>query len=297
MISVIVVNYNAGILLAECVRTALPAVDEVLIIDNASSDLSIEHCSQQFPGETRLKIIRNDVNLGFAAGCNIGLSQSRGDLVLFLNPDCRLDAAAVPELSRVLQADSAAGMAGGLLLNADGTEQGGGRRAVPTPWRAFVRAFGLTRFAKRWPKLFFDFHLHNQPLPNHPIEVEAVSGACMMAKREAIASVGLWDEGYFLHCEDLDWCKRFYQNGWKILFVPSARVTHALGVCGRNRPFFVEWHKHKGMIRFYRKFFQHQYPGGLMGLVSVGICLRFGLVAIYLAARQIGKALMPGRDS
>jgi len=182
------------------------------------------------------------------------------------------------------------------LINSDGTEQGGGRRAVPTPWRSFVRAFGLSRFAHRWPKLFFDFHLHKQPLPDGPIEVEAISGACMLIKGEVLAKVGTWDEKYFLHCEDLDWCMRFRQAGWKVLFVPSAKITHALGICSKGRPIFVEWHKHKGMMRFYRKFFKHQYPGILMWLVALGIWLRFSLVVAYYTTKRIGRALVIGRD-
>ena len=175
-----------------------------------------------------------------------------------------------------------------MLVNVDDTcRQPGGRRAVPTPWRSFVRAFGLARFSERWPRLFFDFHLHKQPLPEKAIEVEAISGACMMVSRVAMQDVGEWDEGYFLHCEDLDWCMRFRQNGWNILFVPSAQITHALGVCGRSRPVFVQWHKHKGMMRFYRKFFRHQYPSVMMGLVAVGVWLRFGLVAGYYTAKRL----------
>jgi GT2 family glycosyltransferase len=187
--------------------------------------------------------------------------------------------------------DNRVGMTGGLLINSDGTEQAGGRRAVPTPWRSFVYAFGLVRFSDRWPRLFFDFHLHKQPLPDNAIEVEAISGACMIVRREAMQDVGEWDEDYFLHCEDLDWCMRFRQKGWKILFVPSAQITHALGVCSRSKPVFVEWHKHKGMMRFYRKFFRHQYPGVLMGLVAVGVWLRFGLVAAYYTGKRVGRVL------
>jgi GT2 family glycosyltransferase len=277
-VSVVIVNYNAGSLLAECVRTALPQT-EILIVDNASQDSSIKDCARLFADEPRLKIFRNESNLGFATACNIGFSQISGDFVLFLNPDCSLAEGAVSELLRVLQSDTAVGMVGGLLLNLDGTEQGGGRRAVPTPWRSFVRAFGLTRLANRWPKLFFDFHLHKQPLPDKPIEVEAISGACMLVKREAVVDVGLWDANYFLHCEDLDWCMRFRQKGWKILFVPSARVTHAQGACSRSRPVFVEWHKHKGMVRFYRKYFGHQYPLAVMWLVVAGVWIRFALIS------------------
>jgi GT2 family glycosyltransferase len=290
LISVVVVNYNAGQFLIDCVQSALPVVDEIVLVDNASKDGSVDRCLQQFADEPRLKIVRNPRNLGFAVACNAGFQRAQGDVVLFLNPDCQLDAAAVSEMLQVLQSDAAIGMVGGLLVNADGSEQGGGRRAVPTPWRSFVRAFGLSRFASRWPKLFFDFHLHKQPLPTHPIEVEAISGACMLVKRQAVEAVGLWDEGYFLHCEDLDWCMRFRLAGWTILFVPSAVVVHALGVSSRSRPIFVEWHKHKGMLRFYRKFFRHQYPGILMSLVAAGVWLRFALVAVYQTGKRAGRA-------
>jgi GT2 family glycosyltransferase len=99
------------------------------------------------------------------------------------------------------------------------------------------------------------------------------------------------DEGYFMHCEDLDWCMRFRQRGWKILFVPEADVIHYKGTCSQSRPIFVEWHKHKGMMRFYGKFFRHQYPGVLFWIVGVGVWLRFSMVAIYHTLRKIKQRL------
>jgi GT2 family glycosyltransferase len=288
-VSVVIVNYNAGQFLTACIDSALAQVSqvsEVLVVDNASTDLSLELCTEYFPEEPKLEIIRNTTNLGFAAACNIGVARAAGAYVLFLNPDCVLSAGSLQRMVQVLEAHSEAGMVGGLLINEDGTEQAGGRRAVPTPWRSFVRAFGLHRFAKYWPRLFFDFHLHKQALPDRPIEVEAISGALMLVRREAIDDVGLWDEGYFLHCEDFDWCMRFRRKGWKILFVPDAPVMHHKGVCSRSRPIFVEWHKHKGMMRFYRKFFRHQYPGILMWLVALGVWLRFAAVAAYYSIRH-----------
>ena len=283
-ISTIVVNYNAGALLRSCIDSLLacPLDVEVIVVDNASQDGSLG-AVQSLPN---VRLISNAQNLGFAAACNQGISVARARNLLFLNPDCRFGPGTLVELLTHLHADAQTGMVGGLLVNEDGSEQGGGRRAVPTPWRSFVRAFGLHRFAHRWPKLFYDFHLHKQPLPENPIEVEAISGACMLVKRAAVEDVGLWDEGYFLHCEDLDWCMRFRQRGWQILFVPDARIVHALGACSRSRRVFVEWHKHKGMVRFYRKFFRHQYPGALMWLVMLGVWLRFGLAAVYLTARR-----------
>lgn len=286
-VQVVIVNYNAGHYLTDCVTATLPQSERIIIIDNASTDNSLSLCEQHYPQNPKLHIVRNQNNLGFAAACNIGYQAAQSDYVLFLNPDCVLAPDSVAEMLKVLQADANIGMVGGLLVNPDGTEQGGGRRAIPTPWRSFVRAFGFHRFAHRWPKLFFDFYLHQQPLPTQPIEVEAISGACMLVKRAAVTEVGLWDESYFLHCEDLDWCMRFRGNGWKIMFVPTAKVIHALGVCSRKRPVFVEWHKHKGMMRFYRKFFGHQYPLGLMFLVSMGVWLRFGLLATYYSIKRL----------
>ena len=283
-ISVIIVNYNAGPLLRRCLDSLLacPLSIEIIVVDNASHDGSLDGLLDS----PHIRVIRNHTNVGFVAACNIGIDASSAPFLLFLNPDCFFEPGAVATLLSGLQSVDRVGMVGGLLVNEDGTEQGGGRRAVPTPWRSFVRAFALHRFADRWPKLFYDFHLHKQPLPDEPIEVEAISGACMLVKREAVEDVGLWDGGYFLHCEDLDWCMRFRQRGWKILFVPGARISHALGACSQSRRVFVEWHKHKGMVRFYRKFFRHQYPGALMWLVTLGVWLRFGLAAVYLTVRR-----------
>lgn len=292
VVSTIIVNYNAGALLRSCVDSLLncPLKIEIIVVDNASEDGSLD----ALQGLPSVQIIQNSTNVGFAAACNKGAHTASASLLLFLNPDCSFEPGTLAKLHEAIHGDHRVGMVGGFLTNSDGSEQAGGRRAIPTPWRSFIRAFGLTRFSKHWPRLFFDFHLHKQPLPNHNIEVEAISGACMMVKREAMQEVGEWDEGYFLHCEDLDWCMRFRQEGWKILFVPSAKITHALGVCGKGRPVFVEWHKHKGMMRFYRKFFRHKYPFVLMALVASGVWLRFCLMAAYYTGRRIGRALRLG---
>lgn len=284
-ISAIIVNYNVGSLLGRCVASLLacPQAIEIIIVDNASSDGSLNGLDDS----PQVILVRNSTNLGFAAACNIGIKASTAPYLLFLNPDCALEGDALSPLLTELQRNNQVGMVGGLLLNSDGTEQAGGRRAVPTPWRSFVRAFGLHRLADRWPNMFYDFHLHKQPLPAASAEVEAISGACMLVKRTAIDDVGLWDEGYFLHCEDLDWCMRFRQKGWTILFVPASRIHHALGACSRSRRVFVEWHKHKGMLRFYRKFFSQEYPGVIMWLVTAGVWLRFVMVTASIKVRSV----------
>lgn len=290
-VSIIIVNHNAGSLLSKCIQVVLQQAKQILVIDNASFDSSLSELESHFPKENQLQIVRLDNNVGFAAGCNTGLAASTQPYVFFLNPDCILQENSLQRLVQVMESNLKIGMVGGYLINPDGSEQGGGRRAIPSPWRAFVRAFGLYRLEKYWPQLFFDFHLEKQPLPQAPIEVEAISGALMLVRREAIDDVGSWDENYFLHCEDLDWCMRFKQKNWKIVFVPDAPVTHFQGTCSRARPFFVAWHKHKGMLRFYRKFFQHQYPRALMGLVTFAIWFRFGITVIFYSLQNLYKLL------
>lgn len=290
-IAVIIVNYNAGRILTQCVQGVLQQTQQVLVIDNASSDSSLLELESSFSADNHLRIIRLNNNAGFAAGCNTGLGAATQPYMLFLNPDCILQENSLQRMLHVMESDPRIGMIGGYLVNPDGSEQGGGRRAIPTPWRAFVRAFGLHRLEKYWPRLFFDFHLDKQPLPQTPIEVEAISGALMLVRRQAIDDVGPWDEQYFLHCEDLDWCMRFKQKNWKIVFVPDAPVVHFQGTCSRARPYFVSWHKHKGMLRFYRKFFRQRYPGILMGLITLGVWLRFSATVLVYTAQNCYRTL------
>jgi GT2 family glycosyltransferase len=293
-VSAIIVNYNAGTILNETVNLLLDSapVAQVIVVDNGSTDHSMEAIERMALSRSDLICICNNKNLGFARACNIGVvAAGENDYLLFLNPDCLPAQDALEKLLIGMKSSQQTGMAGPLVLNPDGTEQPGGRRAVPTPWRSFIRAFGLFSFRQRYPRLFSDFLLHQQPLPVDPVEVEAISGSCMLVNRAALKDVGLLDEGYFLHCEDLDWYMRFRQRGWKIMFVPDAQVVHHKGTCSKARPIFVEWHKHKGMMRFYGKFFRHQYPGILMWIVAVGVWLRFGAMAVSYSVRLIGQRL------
>ena len=286
-VSVVVVNHNAGRLLGDCLEAALAQAAEVILVDNASEPAPLDAVLRRLGDHPRLDVFRSPVNTGFAAGCNLGAARSREPAILFLNPDCILAPGSLAAMCRELTAEARVGMVGGLLTDEFGIEQGGARRSVPTPWRSFVRGFGLGRLGRRWPKLFSDFYLHRDPLPAAAIDVEAVSGACTLVKRDAAEQVGPWDEGFFVHCEDLDWCMRFRKAGWRIRFVPDAPAVHHRGMCGRSRPLFVEWHKHKGMVRFYRKHFRHQYPLGLMGLVIAGVWLRFAGVAARFAVAAL----------
>jgi GT2 family glycosyltransferase len=286
--SVITVNFNAGDLLLASARAVLDsrAPVELIVIDNGSSDGSIAQLRRAVGGDPRVRIVENGANLGFARANNIAVDWATGDHLLFLNPDCLVRPETIGAIREALDAHPRAAMAGCLILNPDGSEQAGCRRSVPTPWRALVRALGLARVFPHHRKLFDDFVLAHQPLPSGPAAVEAISGAFMFVRRAAMDAVGRMDEGYFLHCEDLDWCMRFRAAGREILFVPTVAVTHHKGYCSRKRSIRVLWHMHRGMVRFYGKFFRHQYPAPLLWAVTIGVWARFGIMAARTALRR-----------
>jgi GT2 family glycosyltransferase len=258
---VIIVNFNAGEFLTAAVESALRSrsVAHVYIVDNASTDGSLDFLPHGH--DDRLTIINNTANLGFAAACNLGLMRTASENVLLLNPDCCVMEGAIDRLITALRSANHVGMVGPLLLNPDLSEQAGGRRMLPMPSLVLARLFGAARLHRLLPFRPPDFLLHKDPLPEGPAEVEAISGACMMVRGEMITDIGPLDEGYFLHGEDLDWCMRAWRRGWKVLFVPEAQVVHHKGVSSQTRPLTVEYYKHVGMVRFYRKLFGQDSAG------------------------------------
>ncbi|ABA58628.1 glycosyltransferase family 2 protein [Nitrosococcus oceani] len=288
LVSVVIVNFNGGWLLTEAVRSVLEADIslEIIVVDNGSRDSSLTCLRSIVDGDSRVRMIENNRNLGFARANNIALRQVLGEYVLLLNPDCVIRPNTLPSMLEAMVREPEAGMAGCLLRNPDGTEQAGCRRSVPTPWRTFVRVLHLNKLFPYHPR-FQGFVLSRQVLPRESFSLEAISGAFMLVRREGLKHVGLLDENYFLHCEDLDWCMRFRQAGWKILFVPSVEVVHYKGTCSKDWPIRVLWYKHKGMVYFYRKFFRHQYPLSLMGLVTGAVWGRFCVLAGLTLLRRL----------
>ncbi len=295
MITAIIVNYNSGAQLTACVTSLLASSVQVKVIvsDNGSQDDSLARLTAFFGDDERLTILRNGANLGFSVGCNKGLPHVAGDYVLFINPDCVVPPDAIRRICAIMDEQPEVGMAGCLIRNLDGSEQAGCRRSVPTPWRSLVRVLRLDRVFPRDPR-FQTFNMKDTPLPPHPVKMEAISGAFMFVRRSALEKVGPLDEHYFLHCEDLDWCMRFTQAGYTIMFVPDVEIMHLKGG-SRASPLFVEWHKHKGMMRFYRIFFRDQYPWAMMLLVMMAVSLRFILMSPFLMFKRGQVAVLDER--
>ena len=286
LVTIIIVNFNGSDLLVRSVRQAFTSDIPVRVIvsDNASSDNSIRLLENEFGSDSRLTIIQNGRNLGFSSANNVALKHARGDFILFLNPDCLIKPDTISRLLAVFEEDPEAGMIGCRVLNPDGTEQKGCRRRVPTPWRTFVRVLGLSYFT-RSTEWLQGFDMSSEPLPDSPVPVDAISGSLMLVSRKALDDVGPLDEGYFLHCEDLDWCMRFNLKGYKVLFVPDVDVTHYQGFSSKQRPVRVMWHMHKGMMRFYNKFFLRRYPWPLVIVVALGVWFRFLALVFQHALR------------
>jgi hypothetical protein len=276
---VVIVNFNTGEFLKAAVESARrsQSVAHIYVVDNASTDTSLDFFAHE--RYDRVTIIRNAVNLGFAAGCNIGLARVTAEHALLLNPDCWLVDGAVESLIVALRSGDRVGMVGPLLLNADGSEQVAGRRNFPTPNVLLAQMLGSTQLYQYIRGS--GSRLNENPLPKDLTEIDAISGACMMVRREAASAVGPLDERYFLHWEDLDWCMRFRLQGWTILFAPQAKVFHEKGVSSRHRRFAAEYYKHRGLVRFYQKFLSNIYPRWLIVLMAGVVWVRFAAVASW----------------
>lgn len=297
---IVIVNYNSGDWLRRAVSSALDCSQAmVTVVDNASSDDSLFHAQQSCDSE-RVSWVANDLNLGFAAANNQVLKDIDTEYSVLMNPDCELHADTLSLIFKAFNDHPEFGIASCRILNEDHTLQPTCRRRFPTPWSAMVRMLQLHRLFPNSAR-FANFDYGSTVSADEPPHaVEAISGAFMVVKNSAMREVGLLDEGYFMHCEDLDWCKRFELAGWQVGFVPAAEVLHAKGVSSKSRPVGVLWTLHKGMNRFFDKFYQsdiQQGSGSLMAVASAFSLRLFVKVGIYLsflmrAATAVAKGVL-----
>lgn len=275
-IQVIIVNFNAGETLGRCVQSVLASRENVSItlLDNASTDGSIEVIQSLFGQQENVEIRCNDQNIGFSRAVNAAAGMGNGELLLILNPDCELLAGALGHLRQALEHDPLAALSGPTVVDRSGIVQKGTLRRFPDPWNSLVTLTGLWRLGG-WFPAFKGVNRHQSGLPDRNTTAEAVSGACMLVRRKAFEDAGGMDEGYGLHGEDLDLMYRLQQQGNHCVFVPAARVFHQQGVSSGSRPLWVHRQKHLGMQRFFYKFQARRYPLPVRWLVFAGIWLHF----------------------
>ena len=275
-IRVILVNFNAGETISRSVQSVLDSGEPVRITlyDNASTDGSVELIQRVFANVDCLEIVEDKENLGVARAVNAAATVCQEEYILVLNPDCELFPGALSSLKKALENDPSAALAGPVVVNGQGAIQRGTLRCFPDPWKSFVTFSGLWRL-EHWMPVFRGVERHQQSISGDPIAAEAVTGACMLVKRSVFEQLDGLDEGYGLHCEDLDFMYRLHQEGHHCLLVPTARVSHQQGVSSRSRPAWVHRQKHLGMQRFFRKFQSKTSSLPLRILVVVGIWLRY----------------------
>jgi len=275
-IETIIVNYNAGETLQDCVQVLLDSAQKtsITIVDNASNDHSAQALREHYAEHADVKFIFNSSNLGFGPAVNLAASQSQAEFVLILNPDCILETDTIGKLNNALENDSKAGLAGPAVRDDNGQIQRATMRRFPNPWRSLMTASGLWRLGK-WFPAFHGVEADAISPTDEPVICDAVSGACMMVRRSAFEAVGFMDEKYAMHCEDLDLMYRLNQQGWHCLYVPKASSIHQQGLSSKSRPTWVHYQKHRGMARFFRKFQAESTFLPIRWLVYAGIWLRF----------------------
>jgi len=275
-VETIIVNYNAGETLLRCVTAVLKSgvPTRVTIVDNASSDGSVESVRSFFGNRREVEILLNEENLGFAPAVNLAARRSGADWILILNPDCIVEPDTIGRLQRGLESDEWAALAGPAVLDENGTVQRATVRRFPDPWKSLMTASGLWRLG-RWLPACHGVEVDVADLEGETNVVQAVSGACMLVRRNAFETLGFMDEEYAMHCEDLDLMYRIREHGWRCLYVPQARCVHEQGLSSRSRPTWVHFQKHRGMARFYRKFQAKSTFLPVRALVYAGIWLRF----------------------
>lgn len=288
-LSVIVVNFNTREVTCEC----LTALDremngiraEIFVVDNASSDGSVEAIRQSFPA---VQVIENRRNLGFGAANNVALAQARGRFILFVNSDAIMLPGSIGALCEYLDQHPEVGLVGPKLLNADGSMQHSCFR-FPSPLRSWLES------------LLISHVLTNQAFVGdyyrwaHDTErrVDFVSGACMLSRKEIYAKLGGFDERFFMYQEETDWQRRITAAGWKIVFFPGATVTHYGGKSGKHEPKQVN---EMFLASFEKYQLKHYGPIGLWAVraaMLVGCCIRLPmwLVAMFFPSKR-GRALI-----
>ena len=282
-LSVVIVNWNTRELLRACLNsmadTLMEPDVEVIVVDNHSEDGSADMVAADFPS---VVILRQTENLGFSRGNNVGIQQSSGRYVLLLNSDTEVEPGAFEAMCDHMDAHPDVGDVGAKLLNPDGSVQLSCRRFPSYRTALFHRYSLLTRLFPR--NKYSAEYLMTKAGHNQRMEVDWVSGACLMARREAIARVGLLDEAFFMYAADVDWCYRMKKGGWRVVYVPEARVMHHIGKSSRKMPVKTTYERHRSMWLFYRK----HYSNGIV-LVDVATWLGIALRCCLMIARNSMK--------
>lgn len=297
-LSIIICTHNTKNKAKQCLDSLYKNTDglnfEVIVSDNDSQDGMLELIHEEYP---QVKVIKNEENLGFAKAVNKGIKMSKGRNILLLNSDTVVLPLALNRVVEFMDNHSQVGIVGANLLNPDGSSQRTNRQ-FPTPMAAFFgRKTLLTRLLpnNRFSQAYL---MTDRQGSLEPYEVDWVSGACLMVKREVVKEAGMLDEGFFLYWEDADWCYRIKQRGWKVYCIPQAKVIHDEGSSVKERyknRLIIEFHK--SVYRYYRKHYLKSFFHPLNFLALIGLSLRAGTIVIWNFLKGLSNARSGLRES
>ena len=282
VLSVIIVNYNVKFFLEQCLysverslqQLAPSGETEILVVDNHSTDGSVEYCKERFP---RVRFIVNTENKGFSAANNQALKIATGRYILFLNPDTILSEDCCTTCISFLSSTPGAGAAGVRMIDGQGRFLRESRRGFPSAWVGFSRLSGLTALFPR-SRIFSGYYLGHLPATeNHPSPV--LSGACFWVSREVLDRAGNFDEQFFMYAEDIDLSYRIEKAGFTNYYIADTTILHFKGESTRKDIRYTRIF-YKAMSQFRKKHTTGGIPALLNGFVTAGIWLRAGITAI-----------------
>lgn len=284
-LGIVIVNWNTRDLLKKCLETVFASEGDfsfdAVVVDNASDDGSLDMVREHFP---QVKLIASETNGGYPYGNNLGLralgfhgaghfEEDAPRYALLLNPDTEVPPDSLAKMIRFMDDNPDVGVAGPKLLLRDGSLDKACRRSFPSPKVAFYHYSGLAKLFPKSPR----FARYNMTFKSvdEQTEVDSVVGAYMQVRRQAIETVGLLDEQFFMYGEDLDWAFRIKAAGWKIIYYPEVIVWHIKRAASRKSK-KAQFEFYRAMLIFYRKHYRATTPMWLHSLVILGLVLKGG---------------------
>jgi len=291
-ISIVIVNYNVKYFLLQClqsVKTAISGIDaEVFVVDNASTDNSVEMLKEKFPW---VHLIANTENRGFSYANNQAIRQAKGEFMLLLNPDTLVEEDTFAKCLDFMYQTPDAGALGVKMINGDGEFLPESKRALPIPSVAFYKIFGLSKLFPR-SKKFGSYHLTY--LDNNNVQsVEVLSGAFMFIRKTVLDKIGLLDETFFMYGEDIDLSYRIIQAGYKNYYLPETRIIHYKGESTKKGTINYVIVFYKAMQIFSKKHFTNKRSFLLTWILNLAIWLRASLA---IGKRVAASLLLPFLD-
>lgn len=291
-LSIIIVSYNTCRLTLDCLESVYGSETvysyEVIVVDNASKDDSVQAIQENFP---QVRLIANNDNTGFAKANNQAMGIAQGRYALLLNSDTIVQKDTFQTMIAYMDEHPDLGAAGCKIILPDGSLDKACRRGFPTPSASFYYAFGFSKLFPDNPR-FNQYQLGYKD-PNETYPVDCLVGAFMLVRQETIRQVGGLDETFFMYGEDIDWCYRIKQAGWGIHYHPATYIVHYKGASSRRKPFKIIYEFHRAMWVFHRKHYKRKYSWITNTAVYCGIALKFTLSLVKNKFLPRGGAKTP----